>query len=342
MRANPYDWIKQGSEHRMYARRHYPMLAGLAGNANGYPAFAMSVQALPAAAQTRYSREWQKWYQRHGRSWEKLGCIKENRLGQYTDRYRWTEWRPGLGRLGSFDTSVYTGPAPAPLSGFHKCTSMVPGGHSLVSGPHETGTSGWRYNRVMGLQGGAAGVEFFEVFTTDPNDHQKFYWLPIGLSCSGQLSAGAESPKKTKIIALQKALSAQGYVLKADGVFGPKTCGAAYDYQRTIVGVSSPQLTGDLFVSLGLPSAYATALGNGCSSWYSAAPAPYTPPAPSPGPTPGPAPEIEKEKPVEQAGFSKWLLPIGALLLVGGLFAASKRKGKKGRKKKGAKRSKRR
>ncbi|MHC4643867.1 MAG: LPXTG cell wall anchor domain-containing protein [Planctomycetota bacterium] len=80
--------------------KRYPVLAGLVRQSNGYPAFAMSVQALPPPVRDAYVTEWQDWYNRFGRSWEKMGGIKEGKVGQYTDRYHWTAWKPGLGAVG--------------------------------------------------------------------------------------------------------------------------------------------------------------------------------------------------------------------------------------------------
>lgn len=100
MKANPYDWLKQSREHRAYGAQRYPVMAGIASRSNGYPAFAMQVQAMPPAQRQAYVREWQSWRHDFGRAWDRLGCVKERRLGQYTDKYRESSWTPNLGQLG--------------------------------------------------------------------------------------------------------------------------------------------------------------------------------------------------------------------------------------------------
>lgn len=127
MRANPYNWIKQSREHREFGRREYPLIAGLSARSNGYPAFALQVQELPPRLQNQYVQEWKRWKQDYGETWDRLGCIKEQSLGQYTNKYRWTNWKPGMGRLGglagifgaigagsfgSYDTTVGRPPPP--------------------------------------------------------------------------------------------------------------------------------------------------------------------------------------------------------------------------------------
>jgi hypothetical protein len=99
MQANPYDWMNQSREHRHFAQQNYPTISGLGARSNGYPAFALLVQSLPGPARAQYTQEWNQWNNRFGRAWGKLGCVKELKLGQYTDKYRWTSWSPGLGSL---------------------------------------------------------------------------------------------------------------------------------------------------------------------------------------------------------------------------------------------------
>ena len=142
MRANPYNWMKQSRQHRSYGASKYPVMAGLAGCSNGYPAFALQVQSLPTAVKERYAQEWHRWNQDFGKAWDRIGCIQEQSLGQYTDKYREREWMPSLGNLGqggslrrgprhligSFDTSVGAKDRPP-----------IPYGHKLYPFPPESG-----------------------------------------------------------------------------------------------------------------------------------------------------------------------------------------------------------
>jgi len=53
----------------------------------------------------RYKREWNQWNQNFGQSWSRLGGIRESRVGQYTNRYRWVESAgtpQSLGRLAGW------------------------------------------------------------------------------------------------------------------------------------------------------------------------------------------------------------------------------------------------
>lgn len=120
MKANPYDWLKQSREHRAFGNRNYPVMAGVASRSNGYPSFALQIQGLPGDLQAEYLHEWGSWYDKFGKSWNRIGCIKEQRLGQYTEKFKERDWTPGLGQissgtplrrgsrhmLGAFDTSV--------------------------------------------------------------------------------------------------------------------------------------------------------------------------------------------------------------------------------------------
>lgn len=88
MRANPYKWIGQSPSHRQYARRNYPVMAGVAERTNGYESFAFMVKNLPEHLRDQYVVEWNDWRINHGEAWDRLGCIRETRIGQYTSRYR--------------------------------------------------------------------------------------------------------------------------------------------------------------------------------------------------------------------------------------------------------------
>ena len=70
---------------------------------------------------------------------------------------------------------------------------------------------------------------------------------------------------------LQDALNYAGAspALAVDGIFGPKTCAAAYAHRATTMSSDDPNLDGAYFMSLGLDAGYALEIGSGCASGFS-------------------------------------------------------------------------
>lgn len=116
-----------------------------------------------------------------------------------------------------------------------------------------------------------------------------FWAWPIEVDCS---STGASKPATSsstsdKVKQVQKALNTkypkhQYYPLAVDGKWGPKTCYAAYGFQKDVVGYGGGTLLGDFFVKLGLPQVWTTSFKNACLSWHGDQPAPTPTPAPEP------------------------------------------------------------
>jgi peptidoglycan hydrolase-like protein with peptidoglycan-binding domain len=198
---------------------------------------------------------------------------------------------------------------PSPPPGYYKCSKAPPGGVMVTGQIQESGIVGWRYAEAVGISGGAAGKKLFKVWEiTGP--YQEHFWFPSELKCDGTLSAGA-SGKTAMVKDMQKALNTQGYSLSVDGVLGPNTCAAAYDYQANSLGLpGTSSLTGDFFVALGMPSSYAVVIGLDCKPWYAAGVGGgETVTIPSPGPSPSPEPEPYPEpEPTPVASNSKKIL----------------------------------
>ena len=179
---------------------------------------------------------------------------------------------------------------PTPPSGYHVCSKAPQSPVMLIGGPYQHPDANWKYWNYEDT--GGSGLIFIKMASLSLSDE---YWLfPSTIACGTAVSPGI-SGKEHKIRELQTALNAQGYGLGVDGIIGVNTCGAAYDYQSTVVGVDSHQLTGDFFVSLGLPSNYAVVLGHDCVSWWTGDLPPWIPEPESETIKVTPTPDVEPE-----------------------------------------------
>lgn len=86
--ANMYDWINQSEEHQRYALTNYPVAAYYARRADSYEEFITLVQDFRTGEAGAYQGEFQKWWQRWGDTWDKIGCIREYALGEHTQNFR--------------------------------------------------------------------------------------------------------------------------------------------------------------------------------------------------------------------------------------------------------------
>lgn len=128
--------------------------------------------------------------------------------------------------------------------------------------------------------------DFFYYKFTAMDGTDTFWAWPDEVDCSstGSSKAPTTSSTKLKVMDVQKKLNIkytkhQYYPLKVDGVWGPKTCFAAYGFQKDVVGYSGGTLLGDFFVKLGLPEAWKTGFQNSCLSWHDDQPAEEKKPA---------------------------------------------------------------
>ena len=137
MRVNPYNWSKQSRDHLEFARRNYPTIAALVVRSGNYPAYALGAQELPQNALRRYMRERNDWYDRFGRSWERMGGVRERRFGQITSAHRFVPSRGRLQRLGAAtesDVAEYSIPSePAASAGVSPWLLVIAGG-ALIGG----------------------------------------------------------------------------------------------------------------------------------------------------------------------------------------------------------------
>jgi peptidoglycan hydrolase-like protein with peptidoglycan-binding domain len=148
----------------------------------------------------------------------------------------------------------------------------------------------WKVKEYVGDDDDFLYYKFTEISGTDT-----FWAWPIEVDCSssGSSKTPTESTTAAKVRDIQKKLNIKytkhaNYPLTVDGKFGPKTCAAAYGYQKDVNGYSGGTLLGPFFTTLGLPEVWTTHFKNSCLSWYGDVPAPE--PTPKPEPTPEPVP----------------------------------------------------
>lgn len=127
-----------------------------------------------------------------------------------------------------------------------------------------------------------------------------FWAWPDEVPCTSTGSSKAPTTDTTalKVKDVQKRLNLHYqkhpyYPLTVDGHWGPKTCFAAYGFQKSVVGYGGGTLLGSFFTKLGLPEVWTTHFKNACTSWYADVPAPGPGPSPEPVVSSAPFPWME-------------------------------------------------
>jgi len=131
--------------------------------------------------------------------------------------------------------------------------------------------------------------DFLYYYFISQTGSDTFWAWPDEVPCTSSGSSKAPTTDTTalKVKEVQKKLNLNYqkhvyYPLAIDGKWGPKTCFAAYGYQKSIVGYGGGTLLGSFFTKLGLPEVWTTHFKNSCTSWYQDVPGPG--PSPEPGP----------------------------------------------------------
>jgi len=144
----------------------------------------------------------------------------------------------------------------------------------------------WKVKEYVGDDDDFLYYKFTAMDGTD-----SFWAWPDEVDCSstGSSKAPTTSTTSAKVKEIQKALNSkynkhEHYPLAVDGKWGPKTCFAAYGFQKDVVKYSGGNLLGQFFVKLGLPEVWTTHFKNSCLSWHGDEPAPTPDPAPTPEP----------------------------------------------------------
>lgn len=86
--ANIYDWIKQSEEHQRYALTNYPVASYYTRIADSYEEFITLVNDFRTGEAGSYQAEFQKWWEKWGDTWDKIGCIHEYVLGEHTQDFK--------------------------------------------------------------------------------------------------------------------------------------------------------------------------------------------------------------------------------------------------------------
>lgn len=141
--------------------------------------------------------------------------------------------------------------------------------------------------------------DFLYYYFISQTSSDTFWAWPVEVDCSstGSSHAPTTSTTKLKIKEIQNKLNYYYkehpyYPLVVDGVFGPKTCFAAYGYQKKVTTYKGSNLTGEFFTKLGLPEVYTTHFKSSCASWFGDEIPDDVPPPPPPVPS-APFPWLE-------------------------------------------------
>ncbi len=117
--------------------------------------------------------------------------------------------------------------------------------------------------------------DFLYYYFISQTGSDTFWAWPDEVACtsSGSSKAPTTDTNALKVKEVQKKLNANFqkhiyYPLAIDGKWGPKTCFAAYGYQKSAVGYGGGTLLGSFFTKLGLPEVWTTHFSNACASWY--------------------------------------------------------------------------
>lgn len=161
-----------------------------------------------------------------------------------------------------------------------------------AEGVLETSFPNWKVKEYLGDDDDFLYYKFTALDASDT-----FWAWPVEVDCSstGSSKAPTESTTADKVRQIQRALNTKytkhpNYPLAVDGKWGPKTCAAAYGYQKDVVGYGGGDLVGSFFTKLGLPEVWTTHFKNSCLSWHGDVPTPTPTPAPEPVPASKPFP----------------------------------------------------
>lgn len=335
--ANIYDWIVQSQNHRQYAKSRLPFTSALAETSTTYGAFVSQVQELEPLSRARYQNEHKRWWRAYGHTWDRIGCVGELEVGEHTQKY---DFKPDIPNRRAHMGAPFAGvfgadmvvDKPALEPGYVWC-SGPPGGALPVSEERQvTNKFGWTYVVHAGAKGDVLYYLYHDTMTNSD------FW-----ACPKR--TGASPSNRTDVQNIQRALKGAGYDPGTiDGIWGPKTCQAAYKYKQIMLKENDTTLGPRFWSGLSLPATYIQKYARACDAWYTGdlGPGPGSKPDPIvPVKPPGTKPPATKPpvtdtlpEPVK-AGVPVW---AGALILGGMLLAAVKLPTKKPRKGKGRRR----
>lgn len=210
----------------------------------------------------------------------------------------------GFGSVTGFGATVAGPPDPGESSGWHP--TSVP-----ASGTYENwtdlepipGYEGWL--RSIGRRLRTSGVSeepmtWYLIYGTTAAGIQRVYerhdytgtemppFPSVGVATT-QVPGANAATNVERVMALQKALrladarDLDGNQVGIDGKAGPKTCSACYAFKTSMGLPAGPDLTREFFKYLGLPEAYASAIGSACASYYAGEEAAVATAPPGPG-----------------------------------------------------------
>jgi hypothetical protein len=160
-----------------------------------------------------------------------------------------------------------TSTKPALPSGYQWCSSMPPAMPITEEKPVPGDTNGWYYRIWAGDGDGKNYYEYKQYMLWDYSSGGTSETL---YACPSYAPSSTSTTSKTEVKAIQNALLKRGYNPGvADGLWGPKTCGAAYSYKRNELGEYNTSLGSQFFNTLGLGGhGYDQKYGHSCESWF--------------------------------------------------------------------------
>jgi len=365
MKGNLYDWMRMSESHRQYAAKNYPVASRLGLGSEDYDTYADKVRALQGATKDAFMSEFQHWFCEFGSAWNQLGAIQEYSVGEHTKSI---QMGPRRNRFPSVRPAGFRGLAPTALS----CFSGYEDGQSIwYNTPDDIGTgtsdpyqddwsigtpsstpklpSGYFWGnppsgiRKTSLPKAISGYPGWTKTTWAGADNQLYYQYYHQNSNTEKWARPKSNvvswQMKKDIKSIQAALNKAGYSAgTADGIIGPKTCGAAYSFKIKELRDNNVMLDEKFYAALGLGGKnFSESYGRICAMYYKDVPVIPDPDPDPPKVTPGKKPP--KETPptpppvIEKAGFPWWM---GAIIGVGALGAVismdPKKSKKRGRK----------
>lgn len=333
----------QSEEHTNRAMMQFPTIASIAAQSNSYTDFAYKVRSLNSSGTVNYTDEWNNWYNQYGKQWNRLGCIRENKIGgrAATQFLNMNYNMSGTSSTAADITTLNSTDTPTPNdyfkiqdAGWTACSpEQEPPGAKFVSGPSAYPLDpDWQYKTYADPYD--SSLRYLKMYY--PKTGKGFWWYPPGVSCGTNTSSSVRYDK-AMIKEIQSALN-KNYlegsdipVLKVDGIWGPKTCGAAYAFKQDILNDYGVTLNASFFRALDLPENYEEYFDVACTSYYTKDGVPLEEPKPVTGTkpsTPTPAttePSVEAQK----AGFPLWLALILGGSAVGMLIFKRGKKSKR-------------
>lgn len=239
----------------------WPLMFQLMSASNTYNDFTEQVQALNPSLRNRYNIEYQAWYNIYGRIWDRIGCVQENTVGEHTKRFAFQDNAPTTrpfrnnGNMSGVNLRIGAlGDLPKLPTGYSWCR-QAPTGLAMVTTERAIdGMYGW----TQQVWSSSDGKYLYYLFR-DSMTNEDYWACPPTF----RISSVASEVKQIQSALLNKGFN-PGPI---DGSWGPKTCQAAYSFQRNTLKEYGSTLTSRFFFALGV-SGLGSKYARSCDDWY--------------------------------------------------------------------------